>query len=231
MLPEEGAVVGPRHEAHLLRVGLRCHRQPQAFGVGPGLGLRLSAHGEQRPRQLALPEDVQDVGLVLPPVQAPPEMPPARRVAPRPDVVAGGDGVEPQLVGAIQEGPELDAFVAPDAGVRRSAHPVLVEEVGQHGGGERRGHVHDPELEPADVGHGGRVGFGLRPAAAVVDAVQVDQLHVRTEHLVTLLGEQTGRDRGVDAPGHRHQHGSLRSHLDSEANRLVSAIRPSARRA
>jgi len=34
----------------------------------------------------------------------------------------------------------------------------------------------------------------------------VVQLHGQTDHLVSLPREERGRDRGVDAAGHRHHH-------------------------
>ena len=58
---QEGPVIRPGNEAHLLRIGLAGHREAQALGVRPGLPLRLPTHWEQRPGQLPLAQHVQDI--------------------------------------------------------------------------------------------------------------------------------------------------------------------------
>jgi hypothetical protein len=125
----------------------------------------------------------------------------------------GGHEVDAEPIRPIEERTELDVLVAARTWVRRPAGLVLPEEIRQDRLGERRRHVHDLEGEPADAGHRLGVGAGARPAAAVVHAVgQVHQVHVGAEHFVALLGEQAGRDGGVDPARHRNQHGTLRAH-------------------
>jgi hypothetical protein len=130
----------------------------------------------------------------------------------------GGHEVDAQAICPLQERTELDVLVAARTWVRRPAGLVLLEEVRQDRLGERCRHVDDLEGEPADAGHGLRVGAGARAATAMVHAVgQVHQVHVGAEHLVTLFDEQTGRDGGVDPARHRDQHGTLRAHGGCES--------------
>ena len=62
---DERAGVSRRGEAQLLGIRLGRHRQPEPLGVRARLGLRHPADREQRARQLALPQHVQHVALVL----------------------------------------------------------------------------------------------------------------------------------------------------------------------
>ena len=105
-LGQERVAPATRDEAdvHALRLGRGP--QPERGGVRAHLGLRELAHRQQRPGQLALPEHVEDVRLVLGVVGAAREHVAAVRVA-RHAVVAGGDGVEPERVGTLEQAPEL----------------------------------------------------------------------------------------------------------------------------
>jgi len=207
VLGQERAVVRARDETDLLRVGLARHRQSQSFGLGPRLLLGLPADREQGSRELLLAHHVQHVGLIFRTVQPPAQMPRTRGVLPGPNVVARGDEVEPAVVRPVQEGPELDVLVAPDARVGRSTRAMLTVEVVQDGAFELGAHVHDLEREPADLRHRSGVGLGLWAAAAVVHAVQMDKLEVRAHDAVALLVEQGGGDGGIDPAAHRDQHG------------------------
>ena len=108
------------HEAHVHALGLLRGAQPEAGGVGPHLGLRELADRQQRAAQLRLAEHVEDVRLVLGRVDATtqPERPAASRAHPR--VVPGGERVEPERLGPVEQLPELDRPVALDARVRRA---------------------------------------------------------------------------------------------------------------
>src|SRR5207248_401718 len=70
---------------------------------------------------------------------------------------------------------------------------------------ERVVHIDDLEVEADEIGHRMGVRFGPRAAASVLDALQMDQLHVRTEDVIALLVEERRGDRGVDASAHRHE--------------------------
>ena len=122
-------------------------------------------------------------------------------------VVPGRHHVDPQLVGAPQERPELDLAVAARARVRRAPCLVLGHEVLDHGRSELVRQVHDLERDPGDPRHLGGVRPGDRPAAPVLHAVQVHEVHVRTHDVVSLLLEQTRGDRRIDPARHRDQHG------------------------
>jgi hypothetical protein len=172
------------------------------------LRLRHSPNGESRSRELTLAEHVQDVGLVLPGVHAPIQAPAAGVVVGGPDVVARRDEVDAELIRAGQERSELDALVAPHTRIRRPARLVLVEEVREHGPLEGTRHVDHLEVDAGDIRDGGRVGTGLWSAATVLDAVEMHEVHVRADDLVSGLGEQAGGHRRVHPAGHRHQHRS-----------------------
>jgi len=125
----------------------------------------------------------------------------------------GSDEVDAEPIRPLEERAELDVLVAACTWVRRPSGLVLPEEIRQDRLGERCRHVHDLEGEPADAGNRLGVGAGAGPATAVVHAVgKVHQVHVGAEHLVTLFGEQAGRDGGIDPARHRDQHGTLRAH-------------------
>src|SRR4051794_9561044 len=214
-LLDERRVVGPRNEAHLLGVGLARDGETEAFGLGTRLALPHLPQGEERARELPLAQHVKHVGLVLRPVGATEESPavPGLDV---PRVMAGRDEVDPEVVGAVEEGSELDAFVASDARVRRATRLVLVEEVGEDRSIERLGHVEDLEREAGDPRDVGRVGSRPGTTAAVLHsllrAIEMDEIHVRAEHLEALLLEQARGDGGIHAAGHADQHRGTRAH-------------------
>ena len=184
--------------------GLSAVRRPEPGGLGPHLGLGQLAHGEAHPRQLGLAEHVQHVGLVLGRVGTAAQTPLA--VAPDDSgVVAGGDGVEAQLVGPAQEAVELEVAVALDARVGRApggvGGDVRVDHVAVEVVGEVEDVVGDAEL----LGHpAGVLDVGHRAAARVAHAAP--QLHGGADHVVALLEEQGGRHRRVDPARHGDEH-------------------------
>ena len=120
-------------------------------------------------------------------------------------MVAGSDGVEAELSGALQKAVELQVGVAGDAGVRGPSLAVsgdigrdnLALELAR----EVEHVVVHAELlaDPPgvlDVGH--RAAAGIRRAAP--------QLHGRPYHLVALLEHESSGDRGVHTARHGHQH-------------------------
>ena len=80
--------------------------------------------------------------------------------------MAGGDGVEAQGQGPLQEGVELDALVAAHAGVGGAPGAVLVEEVGHDALFELLGQVPHVEGDAQDLGGPAGVGGVLDGAAA-----------------------------------------------------------------
>ena len=119
--PEERlAPAGLGDEAHVLAVGLRRGAQPERRRPVAHLGLGEMPDREQRAPQLALREHVHDVALVLRRVGAAMH---EVAVADGLDagVVAGGDRIESEQVGALAEPIELQVPVALDARVRRRA--------------------------------------------------------------------------------------------------------------
>ena len=120
-------------------------------------------------------------------------------------VVAGGEEVEPERVGPLEQTPELHRPVALDARVRRAPGRVRVD-VGLDDGvvelvGEVEHVVRDAELggdAPGvlDVGDAAAPGVGLAAPELERDAGDV----------VALLEQQRGRDRRVDPAAHRDEH-------------------------
>src|SRR4051812_26305240 len=219
---DECRVVSARHEAHLLGVRLACHRQSEPLGMRAGLVLRHPPEREQRPGELPLPEHVEDVGLVLARIRAAEQMPPAVVAMDVPRVVAGRDEIDPELAGAAEERAELDLLVASNAGVRRSARVMLVEEVGQHRPLERLREVDDLERKARDASDVRGVGARLRAAAAVLHTVEMDEVHVRSENLVALLLQETRGHGGVHTAGHGDENGGTRAHSPRLAPRSTA---------
>ena len=122
---------------------------------GPQSRLLIIPNRQQQVGQLALGQLVEEIGLVLPPVRAPQQLPAVRGlIEPDPGIVPGGDGVRPLVQGPVQQGAELDLPVAVDAGIGSPAvcigphepvHHLLLEKVTQiqhhmgdpHAGGHR----------------------------------------------------------------------------------------------
>ena len=128
--------------------------------------------------------------------------------------MTGRHQVEPELVRPVEEGSELDVLVAAHARVRRAPRAMLGVEVGQDGAVEDRAHVDDLELEPDHVGDGGRVRLGLRAATPVVDSVEMDELHVRTPHAISVPVQDRRGDGGIDAAAHGDEDRGLSGHRE-----------------
>jgi hypothetical protein len=203
-----GAGVTGRREAELLRIGLRRDGQAETLGERACFRLGELADREERPGERALAEHVEHVRLVLPGIEPSQQAPAVAGVVPRPPhVMPARHHVDAELVGAAQERAELDLAVAARARVRRSARLVLRGEVREHGAIEFVGQIADLEREPGDPRGLFRVAPRARTATSVVYAVQVHEPHVRAQHVVALFVQQACGDRGIDAAGHRDQHG------------------------
>ena len=165
-------------EAQVLGVRFPGDRKPEALGVPSRLGLRHRTDREQGAPDLPLPQHVEHVGLILLAVH-PAQQPPRAVVAANPpDVMAGRDRVDAKLLGPAQERPELDQAVAAGARVRRASGFVLGHEIADDLGVEVLGEVADLEGEPPDARDLGGVGPRPRSAAPMLDALQMDQVHV-----------------------------------------------------
>ena len=119
--------------------------------------------------------------------------------------MAGGDGVEAQGEGALEQGVELDALVAAHAGVGGATGAVLVEEVGHDALLELLGQVPHVEGDPQDLGGPAGVGGVLDGAAAArartgLGAV-AGQGHVDAHDLVTGVDGARRGHGGVDSAG------------------------------
>ena len=148
-----------------MAVRLRRHRQPPLGGLGPYLGLAAVSQREPRPRQLLWCQSCQHVGLVLGLVLGTAQHGGSVRRAGQACVVARHDRVEAQHTGAIQDRRELDALIAPQAGVRRPAGGVLGEEVRHDRLAERLGEIPDVEGDAQDIGGSAGVPGVLQRAA------------------------------------------------------------------
>src|SRR5581483_8973779 len=206
---ELAASAGRGDEAHVLAVRLVRRAQAQARGVGAYLGLRELTNREEDARELGLPEHVQHVGLVLGLVGATAQVPPAGVITVDARVVSGGDSVEAELAGPVQEPVELEVPVALDARVGGASFRVgghvridnmTVEVVGEveHVVGHTELLSDTPSV--LDVGD--------RAAARVAGAAP--ELHRGPDDVVALLQQQGGGHRRVDAARHGGEHAHQR---------------------
>src|SRR5262249_11307652 len=126
-LPEEFAVVPPRDEADLLRVGLFCDGETRFAGERPDFSLPEPSDREEDPPHPLSGDGEELVGLVLRPVgrAAQADLLAGDLEA---GVVAGREGLRAEAPGDVEEGAELDLPVAPRAGVRREPVAVSVDE-------------------------------------------------------------------------------------------------------
>ena len=216
-LAERVAVVAPGHEADLLALRLLGGDQAVAtgdvadFGLGqlaegepavaradPGAGRRGSSSGpcpRRRPLRRRKRRPSGDLGVV-------------DRVDP--GVVPGRDGLAViQPAGASGEGAELDRAVAVDAGTRRLAVEVGVEEGLQHAGPELPLEVEDVERDAELAGHASSVLGRVERAAALLELAvgvgDVMEAHPDADRVQPLLVEDDCRDRRIDPAGHGHE--------------------------
>ena len=200
-------------DVHALRLGGRP--QPETRRVVAHLRLRELADRQQSPVELGLAEHVEDVRLVLGGVEASAHLPAATVVVTTDAcVMAGGDGIEPECVGPLEEPAELDRPVAlhtrigcAPVGVR--VH-VRLHDAGFEVVGEVEHVVRDVELRGnasgvLDVGGAATSGVGLA----------VPQLQRHAGHVVPGVAQKRSGDRGVDTAAHRDQHAGRGGHRDA----------------
>ena len=190
-----------------------CER---AYG---GLGER--ADRKARPRELALPQRVQEVALVLVRVGAL-EQAIALAVERQPRVVAGGDGIGAQRQGVVEEGLELDLLVAQHVGVRRAAGTVLGEEITEDAVPVRTREVHRVQRDLELRAHLARHTIVFLGGAVVRVVVALPVLHEQARDLVALFEQQQGGDGGVDAAGQADDDVGLTGHGRAQGSRSIS---------
>ena len=198
-------------EADARGVLLRPRRYPFALRDRAHLALRDPAQRKQHGRQLLLRQLMQEIGLVLRPVERLQELD-ARAGAARPRVVAGGDVIGAERARMVEERAELDLAVAEHVGVRRAAGRVLAQEAREHALAVFGGEVDRLELDADDVGHRRGVDEVGARRAVVVGVVVLPVLHEQADDVESLLLEQPGGHRRVDATGHADDHAGLARH-------------------
>jgi len=134
-------------------------------------------------------------------------------------VVAGGDGVAPELVGAAQQRVPLDVRVAEHARVGRASGEVLRRERVLDVRAERVAQVEHEVREAEAQRHGAGVVHVVERAAAHLLArlgagglVVGPRLHRDADDLVPFLVQQHRRHRRIDAAGHRHERATVLGH-------------------
>ncbi len=205
-IPQEVAATARRRdEAHVLAVGLRGGAKAERVCALADLVLRQPTDRQHDALQGALVEHVQHVRLVLAAVGAAEQADSSGHVTIHPGVVAGGDAVEPEEVGALDQAVELQMAVAFHAGVRREPIAVRVDvgshDVTQEVVAEVEDRVVDAQLLRDAPGV---IDITDRAAAAV--ALASPQLHRDADDVVTGLEQQRGGHGRVDAARHGDQH-------------------------
>ncbi len=215
----EHVVVVPLDECGVVPVGDKTDLLAVRFlgdveAVLPGdaahLGLQHVAQRKHRFRQLVLGQLEQEVRLVLRPIApAQQQVAAPSGVVPHACVMARGHRAGLHLLGHAEEVAELHVGIAQHTGRRRAAVPVALDERPHHLRLELGLEVQHIERETQARGDGARVvqvvdrtatSRGNRTAAGV--ALLVPQLHGETDEVKTLLLQNDGRRRAVDAAAH-----------------------------
>ncbi|MCY1510468.1 hypothetical protein D9M68_448460 [compost metagenome] len=183
--------------------GVLLLRRGQAVLLGNRAHCRLFqfADREQGAGDLLAAHRMQEVALVLVRVQALEQFGAAVDVAAA-HVMTGGDQVRAERQGIVEEGLELDFAVAEDVRVRGAPGLVFGEEVLEHVVPVFRREVGGVQLDADAVADGLGIGQVHLGGAVLGAVVLVPVLHEQAFHLVALLEEQEGGNRGIDAAGH-----------------------------
>ncbi|MNF68161.1 hypothetical protein D3C84_500110 [compost metagenome] len=120
--------------------------------------------------------------------------------------MAGGDQVGAEHHGVVEERLELDFAVAEDVRVGRAPGLVFGEEMLEHVVPVFGGEIGRVQLDADTVAHGLGVGQVFAGGAVFGAVVFFPVLHEQAFHLVALLHQQEGGNRGVDAAGHADDH-------------------------
>ena len=204
---QQVAVVAGGNETDLLRFGLG--RGDETHRARARSDLRLGELAQRKPesRQQRAGKTPEEVGLVLPGVASAEEGGlPVHDAGPH--VMPGSDGVATEQRAAPEQIPKLGVRIAPDAGVGRASARILGDEVVDDVAGEFLLHVEDVVGYSQRAGDPARVHDAVEPATGARGSrflLVAERLHGRADELMAPLGQQRGRDRGVDPPGHGHQ--------------------------
>lgn len=157
-------------------------------------------------RDLFVAEGVEEIALVFIAVE------PAQQLAFAVDigaahVVTGGDVVSAEVFcGELKEGFEFDLFVAQDIRVRRTACFILFEEQLEDVIPVFCGKVDGMQFNTELIADGLRVGEVGSGGAVFLTVVFLPVLHEQAFHLIPLLLQKVGGNRGIDAAGHADDH-------------------------
>ncbi len=203
-LGDECRVIAGRHEADVLAVGLRRHRQIEAPRQRARLVLGHAAQREAQEGELRARRREEEIALVATLVRGAVQLRPAGAVDAA-HVMPGGERVGAEIARGRQQVAELDRLIAAHAGDRRLAARVGVGEVVDHVAAEAA----------LVVEHVMRYAQPLGDARGVVDVpagaacallrqgrAMVVELQRDADHVAPLLHQQRRRHRAVDAAGH-----------------------------
>ncbi len=197
--------VAAGHEAQLLALRLGRRDEPQVGCDGAHLRLRQFAEREAAVGQLVLAQPVQEVALVLVPIDAGEQVTAHTGRAARvghgahPSVVPGRHGIaRVQDPGTAQERPELDGAVAVDAGTGGAARQVRLGERAHHPGRELALEIEDVERDAQLPSHATGVVRGVGRAARALDIRERVSTVMETHPDAHGLGPGTRHERGRD---------------------------------
>ncbi len=200
-----GVAVGD--EADVVAVGLPGDEEAALGGLLADPRLLGVAEGEERAGELVGVEHAEHVALVLGRVDRPVQLAAAVGGLDDLGVVPGGDGVEAERHGLVEQGGELDLLVAAQARVGGAAGGILTREVLDDVAREAGRHVPHVERDAEHVGHPARVTGVLDGAAAARRLAQrrraLAEGEVHADDLVPGVEHAGSGHRRVDAAAHR----------------------------
>jgi hypothetical protein len=151
--------------------------------------------------------------LILIGVLAFEETPPARAfVKIDTGIMTGGDPFRAQTLGPAQQGAELDAPIAPEAGIGSSPSAVLINEIGNHRPVECPAEIGDIKRDSEYGRDPAGIPAGAGPAAAPENVGDADglregeEIHRHPEDVEPLIPEQGRRYGRIDAAAHGRDH-------------------------
>ena len=159
--------------------------------------------------QLRLVQAMQEIALVLARIAGLEQLEQSVHLA-HLGVMAGRDGVRPQLHGVVEKGLELDLGIAQDVGVGRAPGLVFAQEFAEHAFLVFLGEIDRFDRDADGVGDRHRVEQILARRAIFVVVVVLPVLHEQADHVVSLLLEQQGGDGRIHAAGHANHDARFR---------------------
>ena len=204
--PRDDVVVAAvRHEADVLAVRLRRHRQGEPRGFPPHPVLGHAAQRKTQEIELLAGRREQEIALVLAGVGGPMQL----RARQALHIVAGGERGRVEVPRRRQQVAELHRPVALHAGQGRFAGEIAVGEV-FHDGGPEAALIVQHVMRNADP-VGDRAGVvdvlaGAAGALALRGRTVVVKLQGDADDLMARLRKQRRRDGTVHAAGHGDDH-------------------------